>query len=69
MEKKIVAVILSLHYSESYDELFEDVEQKTDEGTRVLVFTCSSKFLFEIQKGFDGESEDQKVKEFVKYTK
>lgn len=37
-DKEVVAVIVTLHSGGSYDELFSTVEQKSLEGTRVLVY-------------------------------
>lgn len=40
--KKIVAVIISFMEGASYDNLFTSVEQKAEEGTQVLVYSCNS---------------------------
>ena len=42
-DKKVVAVIISFHSQASYDHLFTHVEQKAEEGTQVLVYSCNSK--------------------------
>lgn len=40
--KKVVAVIVSFVTGMSYDNLFTTIEQKSLEGTRVLVYSCGS---------------------------
>lgn len=53
-EKKVVAVIVSFVSQASYDQLFTSVEQKSDEGSKVLVYSCDSSYLKEIQLAFEG---------------
>ena len=42
-DKKVAAIIVSFSNGDSYDDLFRTVEQKTMEGTQVLVYGCSAK--------------------------
>ena len=50
-EKKVVAVIISFCNGASYDELFTTVEQKSLEGTQVLVYACGAGAVTEIYDG------------------
>ena len=38
----MVAVIVTFSSGSSYDHLFTSVEQKAEEGTQVLVYSCQS---------------------------
>jgi len=49
-DKKIVAVIITFKNGESYDQLFTSIEQKTLEGTQVLVYECDSYSVEAIHK-------------------
>jgi hypothetical protein len=40
--KQIAAIIVSFSSGSSYDDLFSSVEQKTMEGSQVLVYACSA---------------------------
>lgn len=41
-DKKVVAVIVSFVAMSTYDNLFTSVQQKSLEGTKVLVYSCTS---------------------------
>lgn len=51
-EKKVVAVIISFVSGSTYDSLFTSVQQKVEEGTQVLVYSCHSGSLKDIDAGF-----------------
>jgi hypothetical protein len=53
--KKIVALIVTFCNNASYDQLFTQVQQKTLEGTQVLVYACSSESIEVLTKAFNGE--------------
>lgn len=52
--KEVVAVIVTFHTGGSYDHLFTSVEQKSLEGTRVLVYEASSHYINNLVKAFEG---------------
>ena len=56
-EKKVVAVIVSFVAGSSYDNLFTTVEQKSEEGTKVLVYACQSNYLSHLIDMFEGKAE------------
>jgi hypothetical protein len=43
-EKKLAAVIVTLCNGSSFDNLFSKVQQKTLEGTQVMVYSLPSSF-------------------------
>ena len=49
--KKVVAMIVTFVNGCTYDSLFTSVEQKSPEGTRVLVYSCSSQFMPKVMEG------------------
>lgn len=51
----MVAVIVTFCNCSSYDNLFTSVQQKSQEGTKVLVYSCSSDSFDLIFKEFKGE--------------
>ena len=51
-KKKVVAVIVSLSSNGSYDNLFTTVEQKSEEGTRVLTYSCSHQYIVNLIRIF-----------------
>ena len=55
-DKKVVAVIVSFVCNSTYDNLFASVEQKSDEGTKVLVYSCSSSYLLNLIKMMEGNA-------------
>ena len=44
-DKKVVAVIVSFVAGSSYDDLFTTVEQKSMEGTKVLVYSAGVDYI------------------------
>lgn len=50
--KKVVAVIVSFCSHMSYDHLFTQVQQKTMEGTQVLVYACNSEAIKTLLQAF-----------------
>jgi len=54
--KKIVAVIVSFCNGCTYDNLFTTMEQKTLEGTQVLVYSCDANYLPTVLKAFEEPS-------------
>ena len=44
-DKKVVAVIVSFVAGSSYDDLFTTVEQKSMEGTKVLVYSVGADYI------------------------
>lgn len=65
----MVAVIVSFINGCSYDQLFTSVEQKSQEGTRVLVYSCTSPFVATMLKGFKAPEtiENELLKDLVKH--
>jgi hypothetical protein len=43
--KQIAAIIVTFCNGQSYDQLFTSVEQKTMEGTQVLVYSCKAQSI------------------------
>lgn len=68
-DKKLVAVIISFHEGGSYDELFTSVQQKAEEGTQVLVYSCSSYASQYILEAFHNEPEDPILKTLMEHIK
>ena len=64
-EKKVVAVIVSFVSGSSYDNLFTTVEQKSEEGTKVLVYACQSNYLPHLIGMFEGKAEKEIEKELL----
>jgi hypothetical protein len=63
-----VAVIISFVAHSSYDELFRKVEQKSEEGTTVLVYSCQSSYLPEMLKMVEKkEGKTETEKQLMKY--
>ena len=56
--KKTVAVIVTFCNGCSYDSLFTTVQQKALEGTKVEVYACSSAYLINLIKAFEGKPQD-----------
>lgn len=54
-DKKLVAIIVSFCNGGSYDDLFTTVEQKSLEGTQVLVYAVPSHAIQEIYDGIKGK--------------
>jgi hypothetical protein len=76
--KKVVAVIVSFCSHMSYDQLFTQVQQKTMEGTQVLVYACNSESIktlieafqnVEIPASFKGDEAGKKALEIVAHSK
>ena len=65
-DKKVVAVIVSFVCNSTYDELFTSVEQKSDEGTKVLVYSCSSRYLPNLIKMLEGAPNNENDRELLK---
>lgn len=76
--KKVVAVIVSFCSHMSYDQLFTEVQQKTMEGTQVLVYACNSESIkalieafqnVEIPASFKEDEAGKKALEIVAHSK
>ena len=65
-EKKIAAIIVSFCSGASYDDLFRTVEQKSMEGTQVLVYGCSANAVQDIYDGLREQDCSDIVKELIK---
>ena len=65
-DKKVVAVIVSFVCNSTYDELFTSVEQKSDEGTKVLVYSCSSRYLPNLIKMLEGAPTNENDRDLLK---
>ena len=61
-EKKVVAVIISFAAGSTYDELFTTVEQKSMEGTKVLVYSAGAGYIEKIIQAFSGDPQDDVAK-------
>lgn len=59
-------MIVSFVCNSTYDNLFTSVEQKSDEGTKVLVYSCSSSYLPNLIKMFEGAPTNENDKELLK---
>lgn len=55
---KVVAVIVTFCSSCSYDNLFTTVQQKSLDGTRVVVYACDSLYVTDMIKAFEGNPQD-----------
>ena len=54
----------------SYDHLFTSVEQKAEEGTQVLVYSCNSNTVSYIVQAFNNEaSENEEIKKLMEHIK
>ncbi len=58
-DKQVVAVIVTFCTGQSYDQLFQTVEQKSLEGTKVEVYACDSLYLPQLNQAFDGNPKDE----------
>jgi hypothetical protein len=56
--KKMVAVIVTFCNCNSYDNLFSTVQQKTIEGTKVEVYSCSAFYIDDLIEAFKGNPKD-----------
>ena len=54
-QKKAVAIIFSFVCKGSYDNLFTTVEQKSEEGTKVLTYSCSHYYIANLTLLFEGK--------------
>jgi hypothetical protein len=53
----------------SYDHLFSSVEQKSLEGTRVLVYQASCHYIGSLIKAYEGNPQDDTAKQMMNYIK
>ena len=60
-------MIVTFVNGSSYDHLFSSMEQKAEEGTQVLVYSCNSNSVSAILNGFNNETDDQTVKDMIGY--
>lgn len=60
-------MIVSFVNGSSYDHLFTSVEQKSEEGTKVLVYACSSAYLPKLLLMFEEKAENDIEKELFKH--
>lgn len=58
MKAKTAAIIVSICSGSSYDNLFTSVKQKSQEGTKTMVFAVSGSAVDLLIAGFEGKSED-----------
>jgi len=58
MHKKTAAIIVSICNGSSYDALFTSVQQKSQEGTKTLVYSVSGDSVNKLIEGFEGKSKD-----------
>jgi hypothetical protein len=65
-DKKTVAVIITISNGSSYDGLFESVEQKAIEGTKVEVYACNAYYLKSLIEAFEGRPKDDVAVRLVK---
>lgn len=54
-----MAVIVTFCSCISYDQLFTQVQQKTLEGTQVLVYSCNSVSIHILAKALEGKEVEQ----------
>ena len=66
-DKKVPAIIVTMQNGVSYDELFRSVQQESQEGTKVLVYTAPSDYLTKFIAAFEGKPEDDTAKQMMKY--
>ncbi len=64
-EKEVVAVIVTLNGGGSYDHLFATVEQKSQEGTKVLVYEASTSYIEKLIQAYEGNPADDVAKEMM----
>jgi hypothetical protein len=64
-KKETVAVIVTFEANGTYDALFSSVEQKAEEGTKVLVYQCSCYSIKQISEAFDGKFANDTYKELI----
>jgi hypothetical protein len=69
MKKKTAAIIISIHNGSTYDGLFTTVQQKSQEGTKTLVYSASANAVGKLIEGFEGKSKDELVIEMFKEIK
>lgn len=62
-----MAVIVSFVGGGSYDELFTTVEQKSLEGTRVLVYSCGTGYIEKMIAAFEGKPADDTAKDLMEH--
>ena len=53
-------MIVSFVGGASYDHLFTSVEQKSQEGTKVVVYSCSTSYAIKILEGFKNPASVEK---------
>ena len=58
-DKKVVAVIVTISNGASYDNLFTSVQQQSQEGTKVQVYSCQAGYINDLISAFDGEPKDE----------
>lgn len=68
-EKQVAAVIVTFYNGESYDHLFRSVEQKSLEGTQVLVYAGEARSVKDIYDGMREQPTTDKVKELLENIK
>lgn len=66
MNKKTAAIIISIHSGQTYDGLFTTVQQKSQEGTKTLVYSAGANSVGKLIEGFEGKSKDEIVVEMFK---
>lgn len=66
MRKKTVAIIVSIHSSITFDELFTSKQQKSQEGTKTLVYSVHASAVGKLIEGFEGTSKDETVMDMFK---
>ena len=58
-DKKVVAVIITIANGVTYDNLFTSVQQQSQEGTKVQVYSCQAGYIEKLISAFDGKPEDE----------
>ena len=51
----------------TYDALFTSIQQESQEGTKVLVYTAPSSYITKFIAAFEGKPEDDTLKQMMEY--
>ena len=52
-------MIVTISNGASYDNLFTSVQQQSQEGTKVQVYSCQAGYINDLISAFDGEPKDE----------
>ena len=64
-----MAIIITMRNGGTYDNLFTTVQQESQEGTRVLVYSASSHYISKLISAYEGNPADDTAKQMMGYIK